>query len=545
MQKFSFVSAALITAALMALAGCGNALHELHQKDGPQHPAVTFDKAVDTLVQRGHFKFEAKTSGVYGNRAEDVTWEFEVVSGNAPGAKFNTDTGELSLQLSDTPGAVLAVSGSYTLEHRPADGEGYIPIGSYAEFQLIQTRLGSVNASDKYKQETDLDLLGDKNGNGAIGAGGPDDEYEEWASIKGANPSGVPDHRFHGTFDGDHKGIKNLYIDEAANYQGLFGALTTTGTIRNVKILSGKVSGGSYTGGVVGNSNGLVTNCDNWTAVSGGGNSTGGVVGSSGGSIIDCDNWAAVSGGGNSTGGVVGYTTGPVTNCSNSGTVTGRGALYAGGVVGYTTETVTNCSNTATATVTGITNVGGVVGYYNNITGCTNTGTVTGTGNNVGGVGGGTSATVSVTNCSNGGIVTGSGDNAGGVAGLSGGGGTVFVSCYNTGTVTASTNAGGVVEVSTGSITACYNTGTVLGTDIGGVVGKNDGVYAVVTDCYYKDNGVSGCGVNNNGGNIVSLTPFSGTAFTPSGTGWETVSNGGPWKDGTTNGGQLPKLWFE
>jgi hypothetical protein len=375
MQKHSFVSAALITAALIALAGCGNALHDLHEKDGVQHPAVTFNSATGTLAQRAHFQFAAKTSGVYGNRAEDVTWELEVVSGRAPGAALSAD-GLLSLRFKDEPGAVLAVTarsvrrpelsvtelvtvehffilegadddedvkvfftnggpmtghtanggvafddddlpagdwvmekvvigtlpgtttevlvgrpsgsvgehgvhlklngggGSYTLEHRTADGDGFIPIGSYAEFQLIYDLANLPNLGKKYKQEAELDLLGDKDGNGTIGAGGLGDTYEEWMRI-GNNAN-----RFTGTFDGDNKGLRNIYINESSNYQGLFGATGVGSTISNIHIRSGTVTGGgSNVGGVVGSSLGTLTNCSNGSRVTGGGSYVGGVVG--------------------------------------------------------------------------------------------------------------------------------------------------------------------------------------------------------------------------------------------------------------------------
>jgi hypothetical protein len=49
-------------------------------------------------------------------------------------------------------------AGSGALKHRAADGSGFIPVGSYAEFQLINRY--STSRSGTYKQEANLDLLG-------------------------------------------------------------------------------------------------------------------------------------------------------------------------------------------------------------------------------------------------------------------------------------------------------------------------------------------------------------------------------------------------
>jgi hypothetical protein len=454
----------------------------------------------------------------------------------------------------DTPVSLAFTGGpgSYTLVHRPADSEGFVPIGSYDEFQLIYDLTNLPNLAGHYKQEADLDLLGDKDGDGTFG----ETDDEEWTAI-GANAS-----RFTGTFDGDNRGITNLYIDENTNhYQGLFGYAEVGSTISSVRILSGMVKGTTYTGGVVGRSAGTITGCSNSGTVTGTNTNTGGVVGRSTGTVTGCANSGDVRGTSNYTGGVVGMLQGAatITGCSNSGDVTGNGQ-YVGGVTGTVPEegTITTCSNSGDVTGTS-TYTGGVVGQCSGpITNCSNSGDVRGT-SQTGGVAGWFKDGKFITASFNAGSVSGT-SQVGGLAGDLYNTASVN-SSYNTGMVTGTgSDIGGVAGLNTGIVSASYNTGTVSGTtNIGGVVGFNNSATAVVTACYYIDNGVSGYGTNGGGGSIVSLTSFNANAF-PNLSGdpaWGTGSGSGAsqsppdstpndwWKDGTTGGGQLPKLWFE
>ena len=55
---------------------------------------------------------------------------------------------------------------------------------------------------------------------------------------------------FHGTFNGNGKKITNLKIFRLSPYNGLFGNVEM-GEVKNLKVY-GKVTGGNYTGGIVG-----------------------------------------------------------------------------------------------------------------------------------------------------------------------------------------------------------------------------------------------------------------------------------------------------
>ena len=257
--------------------------------------------------------------------------------------------------------------GTYTLKHRAAVG-GYIPIGTYAEFQLI--RKDAATRAETYKQEADLDLLG-KTGPAAYGAN-PDDR--NWRPVGNIGPNS-----FTGTFDGNGKAINNLYISTSTLDAGLFGYVDTA-ALRSITLASGSItSTGQFIGGIAGAVYGsVIEGCSNAAAVTGGG-WVGGIIG-------DLD-------GGTST----------IRNSSNSGAITATGSkgtvggIVGGTVWGYPSGSITACYNTGT--VTGASYVGGVVGgNFNDITACYNTGTVTG-GTYIGGVVGGNASVGIITDC--------------------------------------------------------------------------------------------------------------------------------------------------
>ncbi|AEF83957.1 GLUG domain protein [Treponema primitia ZAS-2] len=406
---------------------------------------------------------------------------------------ITTDAGIILIGRKATDTVTLKLNSSGNLQFRDGvDSSIPIPIGSYAEFQLIRTRVGIGN---NYKQEVDLDLMG-----------------QEWT------PVGDNGNRFEGTFDGDSKTISNLDINKSdSDYQGLFG-FVYSGTVKNVRIASGSVTGRENVGGVAGYNQGTITACTNTGSVSGS-NYVGGVVGHnySSSSVTACSNTGPVSGTGENVGGVVGYIEGgSVTACSNIGPVTGRDNV--GGVAGVNTY----------RSVMG-TKVAG------SVTACYSTGSVTGTGENAGGVVGRNREPL--TACYSTGSVSGN-KNVGGVAGYNASG--TITACYSTGVVKGTTDyVGGVVGYNdVGTITACYSTGSVSGnTYVGGVAGYNYG-RAFIIACYWAT--YTGDGVGGSGGPYdTSGTETGGT--TKFGTGWPTIGTNTEW--GTGDGSGSGKYW--
>ena len=167
-----------------------------------------------------------------------------------------------------------------------------------------------------------------------------------------------------GTFDGNGKTIRNLYINSTIMYKGFFGYANSgsiknitfdnakvknthyngTGilagvfekcTIENIKTLANCSVEGTYnTGGIAGTGTGNISNCENRAMVNGT-NNVGGIVGnSSDNTISSCANYGAVTGTECNVGGMVGFfISGTIQNCANYGDISG--ADYVGNQIGY------------------------------------------------------------------------------------------------------------------------------------------------------------------------------------------------------------------
>ena len=167
-----------------------------------------------------------------------------------------------------------------------------------------------------------------------------------------------------GTFDGNGKTIRNLYINTTYIFRGFFGyanggsiknitfdnakvkntnkfgtGILTGGfekcTIENIKILANcSVEGTENTGGIAGAGAGNISNCENRAMVNGT-NNVGGIVGnSSDNTISSCANYGAVTGTESNVGGMVGFfISGTIQNCANYGDISGADCV--GNQIGY------------------------------------------------------------------------------------------------------------------------------------------------------------------------------------------------------------------
>ena len=167
-----------------------------------------------------------------------------------------------------------------------------------------------------------------------------------------------------GTFDGNGKTIRNLYINSTIMYKGFFGYANggsiknitfdnakvknthyngtgiLTGafekcTIENIKTLANcSVEGTENTGGIAGTGTGNISNCENRAMVNGT-NNVGGIVGnSSDNTISSCANYGAVTGTKSNVGGMVGFfISGTIQNCANYGDISGADCV--GNQIGY------------------------------------------------------------------------------------------------------------------------------------------------------------------------------------------------------------------
>lgn len=293
----------------------------------------------------------------------------------------------------------------------------------------------------------DLDLS-DYNGENSYGTG--------WVPIGGYYNEEEESYAFTGTFDGNQKTIRGLYVEnDDHRYVGLFGYIVG-GTVKNLTVEDGDVTGYAATGGIVGCLYlGQIENCVFSGSVTGE-NGTGGIVGEFGDARIkDCENNGSITGG-SGTGGIVGSAgsyeeDSGIESCTNTGEVIGS-AGYTGGIAGSTRNiSVDDCVNIgAIQGGTGV-NTGGVVGdiIEGSIQNCVNGGPVSGIANNVGGVAGFLWAST-IQNCVNYADVSSTANSIGGVAGFAKDGSTV-INCLTTGNVEGEVNipepggVGGVV----------------------------------------------------------------------------------------------------
>ena len=194
-----------------------------------------------------------------------------------------------------------------------------------------------------------------------------------------------------GTFDGNGKTIRNLYINVISEnigisgYAGFFGYADEGGNIKNITFDNAKVKttnddyctgilvgaaascieniktlancsveGKDYTGGIAGRANGDIGNCENHAMVNGAG-FVGGIVGEytySGKSITSCANYGVITGTGSSVGGMAGYfVSGTIQNCANYGDI--MGIFYVGNLIGCADEcNLNNVLGTGNVTAT-------------------------------------------------------------------------------------------------------------------------------------------------------------------------------------------------
>ena len=138
----------------------------------------------------------------------------------------------------------------------------------------------------------------------------------------------------------------------------MFGALGGKAVVQNV-VVTGKVNGGGYTGGIAGKAfGGTIQNCVSLAEVSGAGN-VGGIAGSAR-NIKNCASSGSVTGTGEAVGGIVGSIGGALDHCYSTGPVSG--ARYVGGVAGVRGSETVGYLYALGEKVTGTQDVGRVLG---------------------------------------------------------------------------------------------------------------------------------------------------------------------------------------
>ena len=247
-------------------------------------------------------------------------------------------------------------------------------------------------------------------------SGSVDRSWSRGEGGEGWLPIGSYFDSFTSTFDGNDHTIANLFIDRDAEYIGLFGSVSSAGSIQQIGLIDVEIGGRS---------------------------SVGPLVGTNVGTIIGC------------------YATGSVTGTNRVGGLVGGNSDHTGTIIG----------SYATSSVSGINTIGGLAGgNWNTIIGSHATGNVSGT-NTVGGLAGHNSGPIGTS------YATGSVFGSIGVGGLTGKNRNAITSSFAAGNVVGTDDGfrvGGLVGENYGSIRGSYAKGNVLGGfRVGGLVGAN------------------------------------------------------------------------
>ena len=276
---------------------------------------------------------------------------------------------------------------------KPSNGDGVdnpYQISTAAELAWFRDQVNSGNTTISATLTKDIDLAEFCH---AKDAAKNTDELS-WT------PIGNSGNKYQGTFDGNGKTIRNLYINATSEkigiicYAGFFGYSDAGGSIKNITFDNAKVKstddyrtgilvgaaascieniktlancsveGKDYTGGIAGDANGNIGNCENHAMVNGAG-FVGGIVGEytySGKSITSCANYGVITGTRNRVGGMAGYfVSGTIQNCANYGDITGT--FYVGNLIGCADEcNLNNVLGTGNVTATSRNPAGLLVG---------------------------------------------------------------------------------------------------------------------------------------------------------------------------------------
>ena len=211
-------------------------------------------------------------------------------------------------------------------------------------------------------------------------------------------PIGNSDNMYQGTFDGNGKTIRNLYINVISEnigitgYAGFFGYADVGSNIKNITFDNAKVKSTGddcYTGILVGIAGSCIENIKTLVNCSvEGKDNVGGIAGAVDSNIGNCENHAMVNGA-NFVGGIVGYyysSDKSITSCANYGVVTGTGNQVGGMAGHFGSGTILNCANYGD--ITGTFYVGNLIGCADecNLNNVLGTGNVTATSRNPAGL---------------------------------------------------------------------------------------------------------------------------------------------------------------
>jgi len=380
--------------------------------DNPVQVTVDTNKNITAVFENNSFKLSVNTSGdgsVTKNPDQteyefgtlvDLTaepnsgWEFE---------KWNGDTvsTENPITISiDSAITVTAVFNNPTFAGGNGTQENPYQVSTISHLQAVNEF-----PSSNFIQINDIDASATSTWNGG----------------EGFNPIGDDIVNFTGTYDGNNYEVTNLTINRDAGRTGLFGYLLNA-VIKNVSLVNINVSGGNYTGGLVGWSEDSNVSNSTVSGVIIGKTGVGGLVGHNFfNAEINLSTTNVEVSGDNNVGGLVGNNWANVRKSSAVGKVNAMDVLGTGSAGGLTGNNTTLIENSfADIEVNGQEGVGGLVGNNSGkIENSYSLGSVDGT-KEIGGLAGTSNNDGEITTSFSASILTGSED-IGGIIGVNGG----------------------------------------------------------------------------------------------------------------------------
>lgn len=175
-------------------------------------------------------------------------------------------------------------------------------------------------------------------------------------------------HQFAGILDGGGFTIYGINVNNLP-LAGIVGVLNKNGVVRNLRTISGEISGTSRAGGFAAHNDGLIQNVEN--------NNTvgvyfifstddtvyvGGIAGHNNGAISTSLNKGSVGlfDGKAAAGGIAGKNSGKIENSTNGGSVSSY-SYCSGGIVCFNSKTISNCINNGEVRVSKGTRANGIV----------------------------------------------------------------------------------------------------------------------------------------------------------------------------------------
>jgi len=273
-------------------------------------------------------------------------------------------------------------------------------------------------------------------------------------------PLGASGSGFTGIFEGLGNTISNLTVDlPTTGLVGLFGK--ANGTIRDLGLVGGSISGDDDVGGLVGLNFGTIDDSYATAAVNSSDGYGGGLAGVNNGGMIDGS-----------------FATGSV---GSSGSVSSG----IGGVTGYNTGTIENSYATGAVSASGSndSDIGGLVG------------------NGQGGVIEYSYATGAVS----------AGNSSYDVGGLIGANYATIDDSYALGAASGVHYVGGLAGTNDGTISATYSAGAVSGsTDVGGLVGDDFATAGHITSSYWDTHASGITNLSQGAGNVANDSGIAG-----------------------------------